>query len=354
MDRVQKGRRVLIVDDTQGNIEILTETLRDEFIVLSAMDGVQALSQATAEPVPDLILLDVTMPGMDGYEVCRRLKENRKTQDIPVIFVTALADGDGEARGFSLGAVDFVAKPFRPSLVKARVRAHVELKCYRDSLESVVAEQTREIAEGHMVTIFALSKLAESRDDDTGQHLERVQRYCRLLAQRLLEAGSFSEVIDAAYVENIFWATPLHDVGKVAIPDAILCKPGKLTPDEFEIMKTHTTHGAATLNSVLERYPRNAFLHMGRDIALAHHEKWDGSGYPQGLAGSAIPLAARIMAFADVYDALTSERCYKPAFPHERSRDIILEGVGTHFDPDIARVFSAVEGEFRAIRAERE
>lgn len=354
MEENSSSRRVLIVDDTLVNIEILTETLRNEFEVLGANSGEKALRMVAEGPAPDLILLDVTMPGMDGYEVCQHLKENAKTKNIPVIFVTALAEGDGEARGFSLGAVDFIAKPFRPSLVKARVRTHLELKQYRDSLEALVAEQTREIAEGHMVTIFALSKLAESRDDDTGQHLERVQRYCRMLAQRLLDEGAFPGEIDEAYVENIFWATPLHDVGKVAIPDAILCKPGKLTPEEFEIMKTHTTHGAATLDNVLERYPRNAFLHMGRDIALAHHEKWDGSGYPQGAAGGAIPLAARIMAFADVYDALTSERCYKPAFPHERSRDIILEGAGTHFDPDIARVFEAAEGAFRAVREERE
>ena len=351
MDNTKKPR-VLIVDDTPNNIHVLMETLKGSHAIVAATNGESALALAVANPVPDLILLDIMMPGMDGYEVCRRLKADVRTKNIPIIFVTALAEEDDETRGFILGAVDYITKPFRPGIVQARVRNHLKLKQYSDNLEQLVAEQVEEIADSHLAAILALSKLAESRDDDTGQHLERVQTFCRLLAQHLFDHGHHPDIIDAEFVEAIFQASPLHDIGKVAIPDAILCKPGKLTKDEFEVMKTHAARGAETLFTVAKRYPHNMFINMGVDIARWHHEKWNGAGYPDGLQGNEIPLAARIMAIADVYDALTSVRCYKPAFPHEKARAIILEGSGAHFDPNLARVFEQLESEFSRIRTE--
>ena len=344
--------KVLVVDDTPENIQILMETLRDEFAVVTAINGTKALSLAMADAPPDIILLDVMMPGLDGYEVCRRLKETPKTRSIPVIFITALSDEKDEARGLELGAVDFIAKPFQPSLVKARVKNHIELKRHRDSLEAVVERQVREIATSHMATIMALSKLAESRDDDTGKHLERTQTYCKMLALEAGQSGAYAGKLDDRFAETIFWASPLHDIGKVAVPDAILCKPGKLTSEEFDIMKTHTTRGADTLRAVATQYPGNYFIQMGLDIAHWHHEKWNGKGYPDGIAGENVPVCARIMAVADVYDALTSKRCYKEAMPHEKAMEIIQNDSGTHFDPVMVEIFLRIEGEFRRVKTE--
>jgi len=343
--------RVLIVDDTPDNIHILMESLKDTYAISAATNGERALAAAQTL-APDIILLDVMMPGIDGYEVCRRLHDDVRTRSIPVIFITALNEEQDEARGLDLGAVDFITKPFRPGLVKARVRNHIELKRHRDELEVLVREQVEEIADSHIATIFAMSKLAESRDDDTGKHLERTQIYCRLLAAKLGENATYKNLIDDAYIETIFHASPLHDIGKVAVPDAVLCKPGKLTDDEFVIMKRHTIKGAETLFLVAKRYPSNAFLNMGLDIARWHHEKWNGLGYPDGLAGEKIPLCARIMAVADVYDALTSKRCYKEPMPHEQAVGIIRKDAGSHFDPAVAGAFEQIEGDFNRIRAE--
>lgn len=346
-------QRILIVDDTPDNIHILMNTLKDEYAILAATNGEKALTLATAEPTPDIILLDVMMPGIDGYEVCAQLKNDVRTKNIPVIFITALTEEENEAKGLALGAVDYVTKPFRPAIVKARVRNHLELKRYRDDLEEIVEQQVDEIADSHMSTIFALSKLAESRDGDTGKHLERVQHYCRVLAENLGSKEKFKSLIDNDYIETIVFASPLHDIGKVAIPDSVLCKQGKLTDEEYTVMKSHTTRGAETIQEVTERHPSNAFLLMGMAIAHWHHEKWDGTGYPDGIAGERIPLSARIMALADVYDALTSVRCYKPPFSHEKSTEIILEGKGKHFDPDVVDAFLDTAGEFDRIRIEK-
>jgi putative two-component system response regulator len=347
----ERKAKVLIVDDTPDNIHVLMETLKGDFAIVAAINGEKALSMALAEPRPDLILLDVMMPGIDGYEVCARLKADVRTAPIPVIFITALSDEEDEARGLSLGAVDYITKPFRPGLVKARVRNHLQLKRYRDNLESLVEEQVAEIASSHLATIFALSKLAESRDDDTGKHLERTQTYCRMLAEQLLAQEAHRDTIDGDFVETIFHASPLHDVGKVAIPDAILKKPGKLTDEEFAVMQSHTLRGAETLAAVAGRFPNNAIMNMGVAIARSHHEKWNGRGYPDGLAGTAIPLPARIMAISDVYDALTSKRCYKEAFTHEDSCAILQKDAGSHFDPDLVGAFLAIQDQVDAVRA---
>ncbi len=343
--------RVLIVDDTPDNIHILMESLKDRYAISAATNGERALELAQSQQ-PDIILLDVVMPGIDGYEVCRLLAEDVRTRSIPVVFITALHEEQDEARGLDLGAVDFITKPFRPGLVKARVRNHLELKRHRDNLQVLVDEQVEEIADSHIATIFAMSKLAESRDDDTGKHLERTQIYCRMLASVLGDDPAFKNTIDAEYVETIFHASPLHDIGKVGVPDAVLCKPGKLTIEEFAIMKQHTIKGSETLFIVAKRYPSNAFLNMGLDITRWHHEKWNGSGYPDGRAGEDIPLCARIMAVADVYDALTSKRCYKEPMSHATAVQIIAGDAGTHFDPAVAEVFLRIDADFDRIRAE--
>lgn len=339
--------RILVIDDEPQNIHLLLETLGPDYAVAAATSGERGLHLARSEEArPDLILLDVLMPELNGYEVFERLRDDVRTKEIPVIFITALSEGHSEARGLTLGAVDYIAKPFEPGLVKLRIRNQLELKKYRDKLESMVQEQVEEINSSHIAAIFAMSKLAESRDTDTGQHLERTQNYCRILAEQLLLRSVYANAIDEAFITSIYQASPLHDIGKVGIPDAILCKPGKLTPDEFEIMKTHALLGAETLQSVVDRFPSNEFLTMGLDIARWHHEKWDGNGYPDGIAGEQIPLAARIMAVADVYDALSSKRCYKQAIDHESCRDIICDGSGSHFDPALVEAFIAAEEQF--------
>ncbi len=347
---ISKRQRILIVDDTPSNIHVLMETLKEDYAIIVATTGPKALTLAASPNPPDLILLDVMMEGMDGHEVCRRLKADVRTEGIPVIFVTTLSQTDDEAAGLELGAVDYITKPIHPAIVKARVRNHLELKAHRDNLEHLVAEQVRSISSSRLSTIFALSKLAESRDDDTGQHLERTQIYCEMVARRLMEKGTFPDAVDERFIETIYWASPLHDVGKVAVPDQVLCKQGKLTDEEFEIMKQHTLRGSETLRLVTESYPDNDFIKMGLAIARSHHEKWNGTGYPDQLAGEQIPLAARIMAVADVYDALTSKRCYKDAMSHQRATDIILGDSGTHFDPSVVDAFQEIAGEVDRVR----
>ncbi len=334
--------RILIVDDTPENIQILMTVLKDDYAVMAATNGERALSLAAGTPAPDIILLDIVMPGIDGYEVCRRLRERSRTRSIPVVFITARSDEEDEAQGLDLGAVDYIAKPFRPATVKMRIKNHLELKRHRDDLQGQVDQQVEEINDAHRAAILALSKLAESRDDDTGKHLERTQTYCKMLATQLAETPEFRDHIDADYVETIYWASPLHDIGKVAIPDAILKKPGRLTEEEFALMQTHATHGADTLYAVARQYPHNFFLNMGHKIARSHHERWNGQGYPEGLSGETIPLCARIMAVSDVYDALTSKRCYKEAYSHEKACTILEQDSGSHFDPVVVRAFSDI------------
>ena len=346
-----KRQRILIVDDTPSNIHVLMETLKDDYAIIVATSGAKALTLASGPTAPDLILLDVMMEGMDGHEVCRRLKADVRTASIPVIFVTTLSQTEDEAAGLDLGAVDYITKPVNPAIVKARVRNHLELKAHRDNLEQLVAEQVQSISSSRLSTIFALSKLAESRDDDTGQHLERTQIYCEMVARRLMLTKSFPGVVDERFIETIYWASPLHDVGKVAVPDQVLCKPGKLTDDEFEVMKLHTLRGSETLRLVTESYPDNDFIKMGLAIARSHHEKWNGTGYPDRLAGEDIPLAARIMAVADVYDALTSRRCYKEAMSHQQATEIIVGDSGTHFDPTVVKAFCEIASEVDTVRA---
>jgi len=310
---------ILVIDDTPANLTLLAGMLKEQGYKARLVPNGKLALQAAADDPPDLILLDIMMPEMDGYEVCRRLKEDEKLKKIPVIFISALNEPMDKVKAFSVGGLDYVAKPFHFEEVQARVDTHlklnrlqIELERHNHHLEELVQAQVKEISDSQMATIFALAKLAESRDDDTGKHLERVQVFCRTLAIRLSEVHPYNLEIDAAFIENIYCASPLHDIGKVAIQDSILLKPGKLTPEEFEIMKTHAILGAQTLEAVRTKYPKNAFIDMGIAIAACHHEKWDGSGYPKGMAGADIPVCARIMAVADVYDALRSKRQNRP------------------------------------------
>ena len=344
---------ILLVDDMPVNLRMLSDMLvLAGYHTRSARSGETAL-RAAIKQLPDLVLLDIMMPHMDGYEVCRRFKSDPSLAHVPIIFLSALGDTSDKVAAFAAGAVDYVTKPFQIDEVCARVHTHLHLRelqatveAHTYRLEALVAEQVSEIMESHMATIFAMAKLAESRDDETGTHLERVQGFCGLLGEGV--AANVTE-LDQEYVRHLVHAGPLHDIGKVAISDSILLKPGTLTAEEFEVMKTHTTMGAETLEAVRSGYPSNAFIAMGIEIARSHHERWDGTGYPLGLVREQIPLSGRIMAVADVYDALRSKRVYKPAFSHDESFRIICEGSGTQFDPDVVGVFIERAAEFETI-----
>ncbi len=342
-------QKVLIVDDTPENIQVLMETLKEDYAIVAAINGEKALKMAAAEPAPDIILLDVMMPGMDGFEVCKKLKADKHTRDIPVIFITALTEAAEEAKGLALGAVDYLNKPFNPDLVKARIRNHLDLKRYRDRLETLVKERTRELALTQAITIESLATLAEYRDPETGGHVKRTQNYVKALAVQLKGHPRFRDELTDDAIEQLYRAAPLHDIGKVGVPDHILLKEGRLTDEEFEEMKMHVIYGRDALRVTEEKMGKNSFLKYVREIASSHQEKWDGSGYPEGLKGNHIPLSGRLMALADVYDALISKRPYKPPYPHEKALEIITEGRGTHFDPDIVDAFIEIGGTFRNI-----
>jgi putative two-component system response regulator len=348
---------VLIVDDTPENLALMNELLKDEYRTRVSNNGEHALKVAATYPLPDLILLDIVMPGIDGYEVCRRLKADPVTAGIPVIFLTVRSDIEDEQRGFAAGCVDYITKPVSPPILMARVKTHLALKGAQDFLkdqnaflEAQVERRTLEVRTIQDVTIMAMASLAETRDNETGNHIRRTQRYVRALAIRLQRHPKFSALLDDKTIDLLFKSAPLHDIGKVGIPDRILLKPGKLTPEEWEIMKTHTTQGRDAILAAekLINVP-SSFLRLAREIAHSHHEKWDGSGYPEGLGGDSIPVSARLMAVADVYDAFISKRVYKPAYTHEMAVDFIRDGRGGHFDPNVADAFLAIEGEFRDI-----
>lgn len=350
-----KDCSVLIVDDAEANIDILVETLGDKYDISVALDGPTAL-EMVAESHPDIILLDIMMPGMDGYEVCERLKHDYDTRDIPVIFLTALLDLESKTKGFEMGAVDYVTKPFEPLEVRARVKTHLslllasqELKEQNEALEYRVRQRTKELVRTQEVTIESLAALAEYRDPETGGHIRRTSLYVQALAGKLKYHPKFAHQLDEQIITQLVMSAPLHDLGKVGIPDDILLKPGKLTDREMEIMKKHVQLGYEAIRASEVRLGKDSFLRYAREIVLTHHEKWDGTGYPNGLKGEDIPLAGRLMAVADVYDALISRRVYKPPFAHSKAVAIIQEGRGTHFDPEIVDVFTRIHKEFKMI-----
>jgi putative two-component system response regulator len=351
---------VMVVDDTAANLMLMNDLLQPFYTVKVASSGVRALKIANSGTPPDLVLLDIMMPEMDGYEVCRQLKSNPATRDIPVIFLTAKTETSDEQMGFELGAVDYITKPISPPIVLARVKTNLTLKASADFLkdknaflEQEVARRTEEVRDIQDVTILTMASLAETRDNETGNHIIRTQHYVKLLAIQLQQHPRFASHLDDATIDLLFKSAPLHDIGKVGIPDSILLKPGKLTQDEFETMKTHTMLGKSAIEAAESRLGKNVpFLRCAKEIAYSHQEKWDGSGYPEGLAGDAIPLSARLMAIADVYDALISRRVYKPPFSHEAAMAIIEEGRGRHFDPDVVDAFVAIQLQCRDIAAQ--
>jgi len=333
--------------------------LQPFYRVLAANSGQRAVQIARGTPPPDLILLDVMMPGMDGYDVLAELRTEPVTRDIPVVFVTAMDSTDDEERGLDCGAVDYITKPIRPAIVLARVRTQLELKKARDILSDHNAyleqEVARRMAENQLiqeVSIHALAHLAETRDPETGNHLRRTQEYVRTLARSLKQHPRFTDYLDERTINALAQSAPLHDIGKVGIPDHILLKPGKLTPEEWEIMKTHAEIGAQAIAQAEADSARPVeFLRIAQEIARSHHEKWDGSGYPGGLAGDNIPISARLMALADVFDALICARVYKPAMPMEEACRIIVDGSGKHFDPDVVAAFVREFETFKRIAA---
>ncbi|HET9953387.1 MAG TPA: two-component system response regulator [Polyangiaceae bacterium] len=328
---------VLVVDDAPESIDVLRGVLGAEYQVKAAILGPLALEIAENAP-PDLILLDVMMPGMDGYEVCRRLKSRPSTAKIPVIFVTTLSDVGSETRGLDLGAVDYVTKPYVPSLVRSRVRTHVTLHQNNQRLEALVQDRTRELLETRVEIIRRLGRAAEYRDNETGMHVLRMSHIARLIA---LSVG-----LGEAESELILHASPMHDIGKIGIPDRILLKPGPLDPEEWEMMKRHTVIGA----EILGDHP-SELIRMARLVALRHHERWDGKGYPDGLRGEQIPIAARVVAIADVFDALLSVRPYKRAWSVEDTLAKLSAESGHHFDPTVVNAFLRILPECLEVRA---
>lgn len=352
---------ILIVDDEPLNIGILMELLTEDYRVLPAKSGHDALNMIDTGPKPDLILLDVMMPDMDGIEVCKLLKSRPLTSDIPVIFVSAKDDESDESEGFKAGAVDYINKPVSAVITRARVATHIKLahaqkalQQQNNCLEVAVWQRTRELQLTQDITTLAMASLAETRDNETGNHIRRTQNYVRVLAEKLRHTEGFSHLLDSDHVIDLLYkSAPLHDIGKVGIADQILLKPGKLSDDEFVVMKQHAELGSLAIEKAeheLEEEIQSimggeSFLRFAREIARYHHEKWDGSGYPEGLSGDDIPVSARLMAVADVYDALISKRVYKPAFSHSKAMQIIIEGRGSHFDPRVVDAFIELEPE---------
>jgi len=339
---------VLIVDDAPDNLSLMSGLLKDIYKVKIANNGERALKVVLTGTPPDIILLDIMMPVMDGYETCRRLKANPETRDIPVIFLTAKAEIEDEMLGFELGAVDYITKPISPPVLLARVKTQLQMKRVRDYLkdqnellEAEVQRRTQEVVAVQEVTILAMASLAETRDNDTGNHIRRTQFYVKALAEKLRHHPRFSHFLDVdKTIDLLFQVAPLHDIGKVGIPDNILLKPGPFTEEEFEIMKTHCKLGRNSIVAAEQRLGVELpFLSFAKEVAYSHQEKWDGTGYPEGLSGDDIPISGRLMAIADVYDALISQRIYKEGMSHEKAVGIIVEGKASHFDPDVVDAF---------------
>lgn len=357
IDYTLEKKLILIVDDTPENLHLMSEVLKDNYKIKVANSGEKALKIAKGERPPDLILLDIMMPDLDGYEVCRRLKVHPTTCDIPIIFVTGKADETDEKKGFDIGAVDYITKPISVPILISRVNTHLQLKSTRDFLrdqnsflENEVESRTNEIRAIQDVTIFALASLAETRDAETGLHIRRTQLFTKAIANQLRKNPKYEVVLTESLIETIYKSSPLHDIGKVGIPDNVLLKPGKLTPMEFEIMKTHSAIGRNAIENAEKHLSLKVdFLKYAKEIAYYHHEKWNGTGYPEGLEGDSIPLSARIMAVADVYDALISKRVYKDGLTQEDAFKVMIGERGIHFDPDVLDCFVEIFDEIKGV-----
>ncbi len=324
---------VLVVEDDCVSAEILSNSLRHFGYKVTTADNGREAFELIRTGKFRLVVSDWDLPEMSGVEICRSIRRRQSSSYIYVILVTSFDGVENVVEGLNAGADDFLTKPIQPEELRMRLRVG----------ERILSLESRD------VVIFSLAKLAESRDPQTGAHLERMREYCRILAEELSGWQKFGDEIDGEYVQLLYMTSPLHDIGKVGIPDSVLLKPGKFTEEEFEIMKQHTLIGGQTLDAAVRAHPEAQFLRMAHDIALTHHEHYNGSGYPFGLKGQEIPLCGRITAVADVYDALTTRRVYKPKIAHESTRRIILEGRGTHFDPDVIQAFLNREQEFMAV-----
>jgi putative two-component system response regulator len=348
---------VLVVDDSPDSVLLLTETLKDKYRTKIATSGAAAIKAALRQPQPDIILMDVVMPEMDGFELCKSLKQLPNVAGTPIIFITGKIQPEEEAHGLAIGAVDYITKPISQPVVLARIATHLKLVnaqrtllLHNEQLEDTVRQRTKELAKVQDATIAAMAALAETRDDETGNHIYRTQRYVKALAMALAHHPRFEYELTEDSIELLFKSAPLHDIGKVSVPDHILKKAGPLTEEEFEAVKQHTTKGGDAIRSVEARLGESSdFLRFAREIAYSHQEHWDGSGYPDGLAGDEIPISARLMAVADVYDALISRRCYKAPFSHETAVTMMEQGRGTHFDPDVLDSFIRIQDQFREI-----
>jgi putative two-component system response regulator len=356
----QARATVLVVDDTPANLMLLSGLLAPSYRVQLAPSGAKALELARRQS-PDLIVLDIMMPDLDGYEVCRRLKADAATRHIPVLFLSALNQAEDETRGFECGAADFIHKPFNATTVLARVATQLQAKSWRDALDqrnhwlqTELQARLAEVDQLRDATLHVMVSFAEFRDEETGYHVRRTQEYVRTLAQWLTQQPGSGVRLSDEDIDHIAKSAPLHDIGKVAIPDNILLKPGRLTPEEMTVMRTHSMKGWEMLRRAAERMGQQGslFLHYGMEIARHHHERWDGAGYPDGLAGQAIPLSARLMAVADVYDALISRRPYKEPMSHEAARAYIEANSGGHFDPQIVQALVARHAELQRIARE--
>ncbi len=329
---------ILVIDDDKINLRMAEKMLNQEFDIRTALSWEQAVG-VLDEVIPDLILLDLVMPQPDGFEVMRRLKDDLRWNKIPVIVLSASRDSETEAECLKTGAVDFVGKPFEPEIMRNRIRRTLEMEEYRQGLEIVVRKQTAKIERLQTEVIISLANLIESRDGSTGQHVKRTSQYVELMVTELKRRNLYSDIIDEEFLYNLEKAAPMHDIGKIKIPDQVLQKPGRLTEEEFEVMKQHSMEGGNIIRKIMLEIEEKDYIEVAYNVATYHHEKWNGQGYPSGLSGEQIPLEARIMAVADVFDALISKRCYKEAMPLEDAFKIIEESKGEHFDPQIAQIF---------------
>lgn len=343
-----KLKHILVIDDNVTNLKFAEKTLKPYYKVSLLISGAQTL-KFLAKNKPDLILLDINMPDMDGYETLEKIKESENLADIPVIFLTALSDSESEVKGLELGAVDFIIKPFVPQTVLSRVKLHLEVNEYRQELEKKVHEKTEMIEHLKDIMMLSLAELVECRDETTGGHVKRTAEYVNILTEELVEAGVYSDILTKEYIRDIIRSAPLHDIGKIGISDSTLLKTSSLDQEEFEYMKKHAELGGQALQKMINETEGESFLYIAKDMALYHHEKWDGTGYPEGLKGEEIPISARIMAIADVYDALTTKRPYKEPFSHDAAVELIINGKGIGFDPKIVEVFRQISYKFQLV-----
>ena len=346
---------IFIVDDDMTNLTVGADALADYYGVFTFNSG-RLLLKRLERQIPDMILLDVDMPEMNGYEAITKIKGNKKTADVPVIFLTAKNDGESELEGLSLGAIDYIIKPFSPPLLRKRIEVHLliesqkkELQDFNNNLLEMVDAKTKTVVELQNAILNAMTKLLDRRDDITGGHIERTQRYMHVLMKTMAESGIYQNEALSWNLSLAVQSTQLHDIGKIAIKDCILLKPEKLSAEEFESIKTHATVGEDVILEIERNTSEHQFLEYAKVFTATHHEKWDGSGYPKGLKGEEIPVLGRAMAIVDVYDALVSDRPYKKGLSHEEAIRIISEGKGKHFDPNIVELFMDVSDQFNKI-----